>query len=141
KGVEDDPRLSEQRYMWAYLLLPSLGLIELHYTSLAHRRLSAIMLATLLWQADHEGQLPPTLEALVPRYLPAVPIDPLAESATIQYDASRGIAWSVGKDGINAHGSLDVHAPKSRRRPQSPVRAMAVDLVVPLTPRAAQEVR
>ena len=39
-------------------------------------RLAAVALACKLYQADHGGALPPTLAALVPDYLPAVPADP-----------------------------------------------------------------
>jgi hypothetical protein len=42
------------------------------------RRMAAISLAAQLYRADHAGQWPANLEALVPRYLPAVPRDPLA---------------------------------------------------------------
>jgi hypothetical protein len=39
------------------------------------RRFAAVSLATLLFRHDHMGAFPPTLQALVPQYLPAVPID------------------------------------------------------------------
>ena len=48
----------------------------------------------------HGGANPPTLDALVPVYLAAVPTDPWSKSGEpIKYDASTGVAWSVGKEG------------------------------------------
>ncbi len=68
----------------------------------------AVAIAVRLYQADHAGQLPPTLEELVPEYLPAVPRDALAEDAPVRYDAERARVWTVGEDGDDDGGiSLD----------------------------------
>jgi hypothetical protein len=50
--------------------------------SVARRRMAAIALAIRLYQSDHVGQLPGTLEALVPHYLSSVPLDPFASTAS-----------------------------------------------------------
>ena len=54
---------------------------ELHYAGLARLRLAATALAIRCWMADHNGALPPTLDALAPKYLPRAPLDPLASSS------------------------------------------------------------
>jgi hypothetical protein len=43
-------------------------------------RLAAVALAGRCWMAEHEGQLLPSLDALVPTYLPSIPDDPLTAS-------------------------------------------------------------
>jgi hypothetical protein len=72
------------------------------------RRFAAIALAIALWRGDHAGALPPTLDALVPTYLPAVPLDPSAVNRPIQFrtfpaarpdGGARPVLYSVGDDG------------------------------------------
>jgi hypothetical protein len=68
----------------------------------AQARLAAAALAIRLYQHDHAGQRPPTLSALVPDYLPAVPDDPFATGTQpIQYvpDAKPPYVYSVGENG------------------------------------------
>ena len=72
------------------------------------RRGTAIMLAAKLYAADHNGQAPPTLDALVPEYLPHVPRDPYARGdRPFQYrpDAAIPFAYSVGEDFEDDGGS------------------------------------
>ena len=59
-----------------------------------------LVLASEKWRRAHGGENPPSLEALVPDYLAAVPRDPWSKSGEpVKYDALLGVAWSVGKDG------------------------------------------
>lgn len=59
-----------------------------------------LVLAAEKWRRAHGGENPPTLDALVPYYLASVPKDPWSKSGEpIKYDATLGVAWSVGKDG------------------------------------------
>ena len=76
------------------------------------------------------GKPPAALEELVPRYLPAVPDDALAEAGHIHYlaDAADPRVYSVGEDGVDDGGS-DAVNPKGARRNQPR------DLVVHLTSR------
>ena len=72
------------------------------------RRGTAIMLAAKLYAADHDGQAPPTLDALVPDYLPHVPRDPYArDDRPFQYrpDAAIPFAYGVGEDFEDDGGS------------------------------------
>ena len=67
--------------------------------SLARTRIRLI-LASEKWRRAHGGENPPTLEALVPDYLAAVPADPWDKTgAPLKYDAASGVAWSVGRRG------------------------------------------
>jgi len=51
-----------------------------HYGDLTRLRLATVALAVRCWMADHNAQLPPSLDALVPEYLAAIPDDPLTAS-------------------------------------------------------------
>ena len=50
---------------------------EIHYRAVAVRRMAAVALAIRLFELDN-GRRPETLQALVGKYLPALPIDPMA---------------------------------------------------------------
>ena len=52
------------------------NVVDCYWLALAHRRMAAIGLAAVLYEFDH-GQLPPSLNELVPAYLPSVPENPL----------------------------------------------------------------
>ena len=108
------------RYLLASILLPSLDRSgEQHYRLLADRRLTATMLACRLFAADHDERLPRTLEELVPDYLPAVPIDPMAGGGkplgyvNAEKDPVKPRVYSVGPNGIDQGGTEgDVKLPR-----------------------------
>ena len=84
----------------------------------ADRRAAAVMLAAKLYAADHEGELPPSLDALVPEYLPHVPLDPFARgNRPMRYDpdAPLPIVYSVGED-FEDDGGCVVPTDLRRRR-------------------------
>ena len=59
-----------------------------------------LILATMKWQQRNHDAFPPSLEALVPEYLPAVPIDPLSTDARpLAYHPATGTVWTVGEAG------------------------------------------
>ena len=90
--------------LFAAILLPSLDRsLESEYRIRTDRRLAATLLAIHAYERDHGG-LPGDLSALVPDYLPAVPIDPLSADANLRYDAALGLLWSVGMDGSDGGG-------------------------------------
>lgn len=79
--------------------------LEINFRNKANRRMAAVALAARLYQSDHDGAWPPSLEALVPRYLPAVPIDPLSPDARpMRYllagGGKRPIVYCMGEDRI-----------------------------------------
>lgn len=80
------------------LTLPlSTTLVERTFEDTADRRLVAAFLALSRHHADH-GTLPDTLEALAPRYLPRVPLDPFTDGEPIRWDAGRRVLSSIGAD-------------------------------------------
>jgi len=68
------------------------------------RRFAATATALRLYEIDH-GERPPELGALVPDYLPAVPLDPFSDGDPIGYlpNAKYPRLYSVGDDGVD-HG-------------------------------------
>jgi hypothetical protein len=59
-----------------------------------------LILATMKWQQRNRDTFPPSLEALVPEYLPAIPIDPLSTYARpLAYHPATGTVWTVGEAG------------------------------------------
>ena len=59
-----------------------------------------LVIAAEKWRRAHGGENPPSLDALVPDYLAAVPRDPWSQAGEpIKYDAALGVAWSVGEEG------------------------------------------
>ena len=115
------------RYLLASILVPSLDRAgEQHYRHLADRRMAATVLACRLFAAEHDGRLPRTLEELVPEYLPAVPIDPLAAGGKPlgyvgpEKDAEKPRVYSVGPNGVDDGGAEA--DPKLPRRQQEAMR-------------------
>jgi hypothetical protein len=60
--------------------------LAMRYRASGERRIAAVSLAIRLCRADNEDRLPPSLDALAPSYLPAVPKDPFhADGRTLAY--------------------------------------------------------
>ena len=67
--------------------------------ALAARQMARLAIACRLFAADHNGDLPPTLDDLVPKYLDAVPTDPTDDTGLpVRYDPQRAIIWTSGWD-------------------------------------------
>lgn len=73
------------------------------FRSITDRHLAATALALRLYQLDHDGRRPATLEALVPAYLPSVPVDAI-DGRPLRYDPARAILWSVGENNVDDGG-------------------------------------
>ena len=68
-----------------------------------------LVIAAARWRLAHDGEMPPTLDALVPQYLPAVPVDPWSKDCKpLNYDAATGVVWSVGESGDFDYSKLPV---------------------------------
>ena len=68
---------------------------------LADLRATQVFLAICTYRQEHVGQLPKTLEELVPTYLPQLPADPFAtDGQTFRYriEKDRWLIWSLGPD-------------------------------------------
>lgn len=82
--------------------------VRTHFSALTRRRMAATALAIRLHVLDH-GQRPPSLDSLVPEYLPAAPMDPFAaDGRLLGYlrDAPQPLLYSVGLNGIDDHGAF-----------------------------------
>lgn len=93
--------------MMANILLPSLDrMFNTHHRLSSDRRMAAAALAIRWYQLDHAGRRPPTLDALVPKYLPAVPKDALLANQPIGYlpNAKRPRLYSAGENNKDDRG-------------------------------------
>lgn len=73
-----------------------------------------VMLAMRRYELE-EGKLPDTLEALVPKYISAVPLDPFDE-APLRWNAKTKVIYGVGEDGKDEGGKTDPRRGISSRR-------------------------
>jgi len=73
------------------------------FQSYTEDRLAAVALAARWYAVEHDGKLPATLNDLVPRYLPEIPLDPMAAGKPLGYIANkdRTLVYSVGESGID----------------------------------------
>ena len=102
-----DAELQGMEHLLASIMLPSMNRAAFaNYRVRNDRSRAAVALAIALYRSD-EGELPATLEALVPDYLPRVPVDAVTPDAEVQYDPDRGIVWTVGEDRTD-HGGVSV---------------------------------
>ena len=69
-----------------------------------------VMLAAQAYRRD-KGEFPASLDALVPDYLEAVPLDPCHRSGgrfLYRRDSpTKALVWSVGEDGTDNDGSIE----------------------------------
>ena len=83
--------------------------------SVATLRCAQTALAVERWRLAHDDALPPSLDALVPRFLAAVPIDPM-EGQPVKFRAlTKGhVIYSPGEDGTDDGGMPFNERPKKR---------------------------
>lgn len=131
-------------YLIANTMMPSLNrAAESSYRAYAEQRLAAISLAIRWYASEHDGKLPPTLESLVPTYLPSVPLDPMSGTNNpLQYKpvGPTPILYSVGVDGIDNGG--DATATQKRLTREAKTNPwLGIDCVIPLyeVPRPATQ--
>jgi hypothetical protein len=95
-----------------------------HYATLAELRLAAAAVALRAYAADHDGARPPSLDALAPAYLPAIPDDPLAAApAKILY--ADDTVFSAGVDDRKrrpATGAKEVKVSATQTTPDYAIR-------------------
>lgn len=99
--------------------------IAQHMRARNEKRLTAVSLAAQLYRADHGGEWPASINALVPKYLPQVPRDALApDDKPLSYVLLKGalpdggdrpLVYSVGHNGVDdaAAGKPPPNAPIS----------------------------
>jgi hypothetical protein len=98
-----DHELDAVRIMHSKMEVSMSRFINTDFRILTERRMTAVCLAARLYQVEHDGRWPRSLEALVPDYLPAVPLDPFsATGAPLGYlparEGTRPVVYSVGAD-------------------------------------------
>ncbi|HUU97565.1 MAG TPA: hypothetical protein VM487_17655 [Phycisphaerae bacterium] len=90
------------------ILLPSVHrALELHFRTIAMRRMAALALAVRLYEVDH-GRRPHSLAELIPEYLSEIPLDPFAAGGRpLGYlpNAPCPILYSVNLDGVDDGGT------------------------------------
>ena len=59
--------------------------LQQEFKGLADRRLTAMALACRWYAAEHDGRLPDRLGNLVPKYLSAIPFDPMTADSPMKY--------------------------------------------------------
>jgi hypothetical protein len=82
------------------------GAIAQDFRKLADRHMAAAALAARWYALEHDGKLPGRLEDLAPKYLPNVPVDPMAAGGQpLRYVAGeRPVLYSVGENGRDDGG-------------------------------------
>ncbi len=97
----DGPRVTA--HVVSESIRPALGrAVTVSQRATTQSRLAALALAIRLYQLDHAGQRPAALDALVPDYLPALPLDPYAANGQpLRYlaDPLAPYVYSVGDNG------------------------------------------
>ena len=95
QDLEEEIYAHPMRYPLAGMLLPAYSAaVRTYHRSEALLACAATAIAIKLYEADH-GQRPDTLAQLVPKYLPAIPIDPFSKTGEpIRYN-SIGIVPSI----------------------------------------------
>lgn len=68
-----------------------------HQRNATRHALVSTTLALARYRLAHDDHLPDDLQALVPAYLPSVPVDWM-DGKPLRYDAKAGRLWSIGED-------------------------------------------
>ncbi len=97
----------DRNRLMSSMILPKPELFRRTVRSAAMLRCAVVGIACERFRIDH-GKWPDTLAALVPDYLAAVPLDPLA-GTQLQYEKSEPgvIVYSVGRSGFDDGGTHD----------------------------------
>lgn len=113
----EDP-VYKARFSIAGMLMPAMNrAIQVERSARTLRNAAQTVLAIAVYQSEHDGSAPATLDDLVPKYLPALPIDwdspsrePLRYRRT---DAAPGfVLYSVGRDGTDNGGTPEAKFPR-----------------------------
>jgi len=92
------------QHLFVSILAPSFEkAVKVDFRARTQRRLALVALAARLYAADHNDQLPASLDDLVPNYLPAIPMDGMSGKPLLfKTDPPR--VYSVGDDGVDDGG-------------------------------------
>ncbi len=120
-----------EKHPYAWRITPAVDrAMRTQYRTLTERRMAATVLAVRWATIDANGKLPGRLADLTPKYLAAVPEDPMGLDRPLGYkgDGDAPMVYSVGDDGIDNGGS---EKPTSEKNPR--MRWGMEDVVVRLT--------
>ncbi|MFN0058360.1 MAG: hypothetical protein ACKVX7_07870 [Planctomycetota bacterium] len=87
----------------------SSGLSRRYYQHTARHRISVCQLALRRYELTH-GRLPDSLNDLVPEFFAEVPLDSFS-TAPLRWNVGTKVIYSVGEDGIDAAGDVDLRNP------------------------------
>ncbi|MCC7374694.1 MAG: hypothetical protein IT581_08555 [Verrucomicrobiales bacterium] len=99
------------RLLYHCLMVNGVGKLSVTYINTVRRQIHLELAATACALERHRlanGSYPDTLAPLVPKYLPAVPVDPI-DGQPLRYRrdaADRFALWSVGENGTDDGGAL-----------------------------------
>jgi hypothetical protein len=116
-----DLRADSKQHLFARtMMFVNRARTEVRFRAATDLRVAAIALAIRWYQADHHGELPSTLQVLAPKYLPAVPADPMAaDDAPLHYVAQGPDPriYSLCVDGTDGEGKdIGLSQQKNRRK-------------------------
>lgn len=106
------------RFSTTALLIPAMSrAVQVERSARTLREAAPAVLAISLYQSEHNGSLPTSLSDLVPKYIPALPIDwhsPTREPLRYRtIDAAPGyILYSVGRDQADDGGTPEARFPR-----------------------------
>ena len=120
------------------MALLQLGELRWAGANLAMRRTAIAVIAIERYRRDHGGAPPPSLQALVPHYLAAVPDDPFSgRPPTLKMGAADYVLYSVDVDRRDDGGTLYGVGTgvKERWRSADDTKPRDLGIRVPLSPR------
>jgi type II secretory pathway pseudopilin PulG len=135
KVIKNSKFIAAAPHLFASLLAPSYqNIVRERYRKLTDRRSAVIALALRLYRFDHNGHWPDSLDALIPQYLPAIPIDPFSPTAvSFRYKPPAAgavpIIYSVGENGVDDGGRNSSGIPSTPGWWTGP--DLVYDLIVP----------
>lgn len=111
RALRDEIEQSPRRHMLAVIMVPAYDrTVRQQYRLATDRRLTAVALAARFYAVEHGGALPGSLAELTPKYLPAVPVDPMAaggQALRFKSGPTGPIVYGVGDDGVDDGGSVE----------------------------------
>lgn len=104
KVPDEEPSLLTPNYISKQVMLDLIGaaggMLSDAKKDAFNRAKVRILLAASKWKQHNNDAFPPSLDALVPTFLSAVPVDPWsADARPLAYHPETGTVWSVGEEG------------------------------------------
>jgi len=132
--------VQQARYLWIAILFPSLSRASYMFEIAIQQRDATLVAISLELYHRKNGHYPPTLDALVPRLLPAVPPDRF-DGKPIKYKLVDGkpLLYSVGVNRIDDGGALP--PAKSRTQANQTAKNWIAPSALPTSPLELEKLR